>query len=80
MFSLYPGYHKFLSAHSEFFQSLNKGRMWLYNITEDTKGRISHLLWIDLTTSWHVKLAADLFALKRETFETIIEVKGTKRS
>ena len=54
--------------------------MWLYNITEDTKGRISHLLWIDLTTSWHVKLAADLFALKRETFETIIEVKGTKRS
>ena len=43
MFSPYPGCHEFKSALSEFFWSLNKVRMWWYNILGDKEGSISHL-------------------------------------
>ena len=44
----------------------------------DNKGRISHLLLIDIITSGHVILADNLFELKRETFELILTVKRTE--
>ena len=50
MFSSYPGCHKVRSALAEFFQSLNKSRMWWYNILGDNEGSISYILWFDSIT------------------------------
>ena len=37
--SPYPGCHKICSALSNFFRSLDKGRMWRYNILGDKQGK-----------------------------------------
>ena len=47
MFSPYHGHHEVRSALSEFFGSLEKVRMWWYNILGDNEGRISHILQFD---------------------------------
>ena len=50
------------------FTKSRQGQDVVCNIVGDNKGRISHLLLIDIITSGHVILADNLFELKRETF------------
>ena len=76
MFSSYPGCHEVWSAHADFFQSLNKGRMWCYNILGDNRGRISHLLWFHLITAGSVLLTSYSVFLKMENPEPILRVKS----
>ena len=70
MFSPYPGCHEVQSALAEFFQSLDKGRMWWYNILGDNKGIISDILMLDPITSGSAVITANLIALKREIMST----------
>ena len=49
--------------------------MWWYNIIGDNKGSISHLSRVDLITSGHCLLTANLVALKMENFQPILTVK-----
>ena len=77
MCSPYPGCHKFRSALSEFFQSLDKDRMWLYNILGDNEGRISHILQIDTINAGSILLTVEHVALKRENSDPILTVKRT---
>ena len=71
MCSPYTGYHEVRSAFSEFFLSIDKGRMWWYNILGDNEGSISHLLQLDHITAGSILLTANLVALKRENYEPI---------
>ena len=66
IFSSNPGCHEVRSALAEFFQSLDKGKMWWYNIVGDNKGIISHLLRLGLITAGSVLITADLVTLKGE--------------
>ena len=66
------------SALSDFFRSLDKGRMWWYNILGDNKGIISHLLCIDPITAGSILLTAKLVSLKKENYEPILIVKRTE--
>ena len=60
----YPGCHEVRSALVEFFQSLDKGRMWWCNILGDNEGSISHVLQIDPIDSGSILLTHNLVALK----------------
>ena len=73
--SPYPRCHKVQIALSEFFQSLDKGRMWCYNILRDNEGIISHLLQLDPINAGSILLTSNLFAPKRENYEPILTVK-----
>ena len=63
--SPYPGCHEVRGELSEFFQSLDKGRMWWKIILGDNEGSISHILWLDPITAGSILLTAKLVALKR---------------
>ena len=71
---LYPGCHEVWSALAEFFQSINKGKIWCYNILGDNKGSISHILQHDNITPGSVLLAYNLVVLKKENPEPIFKV------
>ena len=75
IFSSYPGCHQVLSALAEFFQSLDKGKIWCYNKHGDNKGRISNILQLDPTTPGYVLLTDNLIAPKRGNTEPILTVK-----
>ena len=81
MLSPYPGCHEVRSALSEFFPSLDKGRMWWYNILGDNEVSISHILRIDPITAGSILLTVKLVvsvALKRVNSEPILTVKITE--
>ena len=78
LFSPYPLCHEVQSSISEFFQILDKGRIWWYNILGGNKGSTSHLLRLDPITAGSILLTAKLFALKRENSEPILTVKRTE--
>ena len=75
MFIQYPGCHEVRSALSEFFQSLDKYRIWWYNILGVNEGSISHLLRLDPITAGSNLLTSNLVALKRGNYEPILIVK-----
>ena len=77
MFSTYPGCHEVISAVSEFFRSLDKFRMWWYNILGDNEGNISHLLRLDPITAGSILLTIKIVAPKRGNSEPILTVKRT---
>ena len=52
--------------------------MWWYNILEDNKGIISHLLRLDTITAGSICLTANLVAMKRENPDPILIVKRTE--
>ena len=58
--------------------SLDKGRMWWYNILGDNEGSISHILWLDPIISGSILLTVKLVAPKRENSEPIFIVKITE--
>ena len=76
--SPYPGCHEVRSALSEFFRSLDKGRMWWYNILGDNEGSLSHLLQLDHITIGSILITANLVFLIREISEPILIVKRTE--
>ena len=78
MFSPYPWCHKVRSALLEFFRSLDKGRMWWYNILGYNKGSISGILRIGPITARYILLTAGLVAPKRENPEPILILKRTE--
>ena len=49
--------------------------MWWYNILEDNKVSISHLLWLHPITAECILLTDKLVALKKENYDPIITVK-----
>ena len=71
----YPGYHKVQSALAEFLQSLEKGKMWWYNMLRDNAESISHILQIGHISAGYVLLTSDLVSLKRGDCDTILTVK-----
>ena len=75
MISPYPGCHEVWSAISEFFQSLDKGRIWWCNILGDNEGNISHILRLDTITAGYIWLNVKLVALKRKNYDPILTVK-----
>ena len=76
--SPYSGCHKVWSALSEYFWSLNKGRMWWYNILGDNDGGLSHNLQFDRITAGSIWLTVKLVAPKRENYEPIWTFKQTE--
>ena len=64
-----------LKCTCRFLQSLDNGKMWLYNILGDDKGIISHLLRFDPVTAGYDLLASNLVFMKRKNPEHIITVK-----
>ena len=78
MFSPYPGCHRVQSALAEFFQSLDKGRMWCYNILDDNEVSISDILRLGTITAGSVLITTNLSVLKRENHELILKVKRTE--
>ena len=78
IFSPYPGCHKFRRELSEFSEVSTRAGCGGTNILGYYKGRISHLLRIDLITEGSILLTANLVALKRKNPETILTVKRTK--
>ena len=74
-FSLYPGCHEVQSVHADCFRSLDKGKMWWYNIFGDNKGIISYILRLNTITEGSVLLTANLVASKKENREPILTVK-----
>ena len=75
MFSSYPGCHEVWSALAEFFRSLNKIRLWWYNIIGDNKGSISYILQIGTITVGSILLTTNLVELKRENNDPILAEK-----
>ena len=73
--SSYYGCHKVQIAPAYFFQDLDKGRLWWYNILRDNNGIISYLIPLDPITSGSVSITAGLVFLKRENPEPILTVK-----
>ena len=61
----YPGCHEVQSVIVEFFQSLDKGRMWWYNILGENEGRISYILWFDPIDAGSFLLTSDIVFMKR---------------
>ena len=49
--------------------------MWWYNIIGDNRGRISHLLQLDLINPGSILITAKPVALKRENTEPTLTVK-----
>ena len=62
-----------------FSGSLNKGRIWWYNILGDNEGSISHLLRLDPISACSVSLTSKIVALKRKNTDLILIVKRTER-
>ena len=60
------------------FQSIDKGRMWCYNILGDNKGSISHILRLDIIAAGYILLTVKLVALKRENYEPILTMKRSE--
>ena len=75
IFSSYPGCHEVQISLAEFFQSLDKGRIWWYNILGGNKGSVSYLLWFDTITEGLFLLNSKIFFLKRKNPEPILTVK-----
>ena len=69
---------KFELHFQNFFLSLDKGRMWWYNILGDNDRSISHISRIDPITVGSILLTVKLVALKRENYEPILIVKRTE--
>ena len=78
IFPSYPGCHKVRSTLADFFQSINKGRMWWYNILGDNKGSISHILRLDTINAGSVLITNCFVSLKRENSEPILTLKITE--
>ena len=60
-------------------QSLDKGRMWWYNILRDNKGSISYCLHIDPITEGYFLLTSNIIFMKRENTQPILTVKIIER-
>ena len=73
--SSYPGCHEVRSALAEFFWSIDKGRMWCYNILGYNNGSISHILQLDPINTGYFILTSNLVWLKRENPDPILTVK-----
>ena len=78
IFSPYLGCHKVQNAPSEFFRSLDKGRMWRYNVLVDNEVSVSHILRLDPITAEPILLTVKLVTLIRENHEPILTSKITK--
>ena len=65
----------FLKRNCKFFRSLNNGKLWWYNIIEDNKVSISHILRRDTITAGYILLTIDLVAPKWENSDRILTVK-----
>ena len=78
MLSPYPRCHEFQIAISAFFKSLDKGKIWWYNILRDNEGNISHILWLDPITAGSIFITFKIVALKRGNCEPILAVKRTE--
>ena len=78
-YSPYPGCHEVRSALSDFFRSLDKGRMWWYNILGDNEGSISHLLRLDPITAGSILLNVTKLPMKRGNSGPILTAKRTER-
>ena len=76
--SLYPGCYKVRSALAEFFQSLDKGRMWWYNILGDNEGSVSDILRLDTITLLYVLITDNIVAPERENPEPNLTVNRTE--
>ena len=76
MFSPYPMWHKVWSALAEYFWSLERGRIWCYNILGNNKGSISCILWIDHISAGSILLTIKLVAPERENTESIVNIKS----
>ena len=74
-FSSYPGCHEVRSAFAEFFLSLDKVRMWWYNILGDNRGSISHILYLGTIIEGSSLLTDNLVFLRRGNSEPILTVK-----
>ena len=72
IFSSYPGCHEVQSALAEFFQSIDKGRMWWCNILGDNEGSIAYISWFDPITEEPFLLTSNIVFLKRENPDTIL--------
>ena len=57
-----------------FFQNIDNGGMYWYNILGDNEGSISHILWLDPITEGSNLLTDNLVALKRENSEPIFNI------
>ena len=79
-FSSYPGCHEVRNTLADFSTSLDKGKMWCYNILRDNNGSISYILKLDPITPGSVLLNSNLVAPNRENIEPILTVKRTKWS
>ena len=66
------GAMKFEANLQIFHQSLDKGRMWWYNVLGDNKGRISHILGFYLINKGSVLIALILFSLERVNYDPIL--------
>ena len=78
IFSPYPECHKVRSTISEFFRSIDKGRMWWYNIIGGNEGSISYFLRLDPITAGSILITDNLVALKRGSYEPILAFKRTE--
>ena len=77
-FLSYPGCHKFWSALTEFFQIIDKGRIWWYNTLEDNKGIILDILRPGNITSGSVLINTNLVVPKGGNNEPVLTVKRTE--
>ena len=78
MFSSYPGCHEVQSTLAEFFQSLDKGRIWWYKSLGDNERSISNILWPDPINTGYFLLASNIVFLKRENPDPVLKVKITE--
>ena len=76
--SPYHGCHEVQSALLEFFFSLDKSRIWWYNIIGYNKGSTSHLLRLDPITVGSTLFTVKLVAPRQENSEPISTVKRTE--
>ena len=67
--------HEVESTLAEFFQSIDKGRMWWYNIIGENRGRILYTLLFGPITTGSILLASNIVFMKRENPEPILTVK-----
>ena len=63
-----------------FSPSLDKGRMWWYNILGNNKGSILHLLRLDPITARSILLTVKLVVQKRGNYDPIFTLKRTEWS
>ena len=69
------GAMKFKVHLQNFSKSINKGRIWWYNILRDKEVSISYILRIYNITEGYVLLNYNLILMKRENTEPILGVK-----